>query len=275
MQYNAWNLDICAWSVVADLFSLVLLKPVSIAVCRIKLSANYIRLRSSSDCWYQYSVTYTPNIDSHGLRYKLLYTHSDVIGPARAFDGSILFLPRELSSKVRSSKVTIWLAVKARAENWMRYCDPLLPVTHPSHDSVEQTCAASHLFNFYKFCFQFCIVFCFYDIIIIIFEPYAVCRWPHYSVQILRLVLRWLLKSLWSRPSRCHPENAYRCITYYLRGTQVTKSIPSNIIYFYNTYICARHTPVGVRSRVSMCPVIERIGPRSSVQERLWNPSVV
>lgn len=66
------------------------------------MSANYIRLRSSSSHWYQYSVTYSPNIDSMGLRYKLLYAHEDQLGDARVFDGSVLFLPKELNSKVSS-----------------------------------------------------------------------------------------------------------------------------------------------------------------------------
>ncbi|XP_067935412.1 piwi-like protein Ago3 isoform X2 [Watersipora subatra] len=69
---------------------------------RINLSANYIRLKSKSSSWYQYSVSYSPNVDSRGMRYKLLYMHSDIIGPARVFDGNILFLPHELPSKVTS-----------------------------------------------------------------------------------------------------------------------------------------------------------------------------
>lgn len=70
--------------------------------CRVSLSANYIRLKSKNSNWYQYSVSYTPNVDSRGMRYKLLYTHDDVLGPAKVFDGSVLFLPHELPSKVSS-----------------------------------------------------------------------------------------------------------------------------------------------------------------------------
>ena len=68
--------------------------------CRLQLSGNYIRLKARSANWYQYSVKYSPNIDSRGKAFKLLYMHGDVIGPARVFDGNILFLPHELPSKV-------------------------------------------------------------------------------------------------------------------------------------------------------------------------------
>ncbi|KAM9321159.1 piwi-like protein 4 [Gastrophryne carolinensis] len=49
---------------------------------------------------YQYHVDYTPSITSVRLKAALLYSHEDVLGYARAFDGAMLFLSRKLKEKV-------------------------------------------------------------------------------------------------------------------------------------------------------------------------------
>ena len=69
------------------------------------LCANYIKLKSQTKGVYQYAVSYTPVIDSIGMRYRLLYEHSDVIGETKVFDGAILFLPIQLPSSVSQSTV--------------------------------------------------------------------------------------------------------------------------------------------------------------------------
>ncbi|KAM4047113.1 piwi-like protein 4 [Anomaloglossus baeobatrachus] len=49
---------------------------------------------------YQYHVDFNPSIASMRLKAALLYSHGDIIGSARAFDGAILFLSRKLENKV-------------------------------------------------------------------------------------------------------------------------------------------------------------------------------
>ncbi|XP_075707606.1 piwi-like protein 4 isoform X2 [Rhinoderma darwinii] len=49
---------------------------------------------------YQYHVDFNPSIASIRLKAALLYSHGDVLGSARAFDGAILFLARKLQNKV-------------------------------------------------------------------------------------------------------------------------------------------------------------------------------
>ncbi|KAM4808124.1 piwi-like protein 1 [Rhinophrynus dorsalis] len=63
----------------------------------IQLSTNHIKLISRPQ-WvlFQYHVDYNPQMESKLLRSALLYQHEELIGKARAFDGSILFLPKRL-----------------------------------------------------------------------------------------------------------------------------------------------------------------------------------
>ncbi|KAG9491305.1 piwi-like protein 4 [Eleutherodactylus coqui] len=49
---------------------------------------------------YQYHVDFSPSIVSMRLKAGLLYSHGDVLGTARAFDGAILFLSRKLQNTV-------------------------------------------------------------------------------------------------------------------------------------------------------------------------------
>ncbi|XP_075424811.1 piwi-like protein 1 isoform X1 [Ascaphus truei] len=63
----------------------------------IQLSTNHVRLVSRPQ-WvlYQYHVDYNPQMEARRLRFALLFQHEELIGKARAFDGSLLFLPRRL-----------------------------------------------------------------------------------------------------------------------------------------------------------------------------------
>ncbi|XP_065594749.1 piwi-like protein 1 isoform X1 [Cyrtonyx montezumae] len=67
----------------------------------IKLFANFFRLTSRPQ-WalYQYHIDYNPEMEARRLRSALLFQHEDLIGKTRAFDGSILFLPKKLANKI-------------------------------------------------------------------------------------------------------------------------------------------------------------------------------
>ncbi|NXU48963.1 PIWL1 protein, partial [Turnix velox] len=67
----------------------------------IKLTTNYFRLMSRPQ-WalYQYHVSYNPEMEARRLRSALLFQHEELIGKTHAFDGSILFLPKNLGNKV-------------------------------------------------------------------------------------------------------------------------------------------------------------------------------
>ncbi|KAM9391511.1 piwi-like protein 1 [Pholidichthys leucotaenia] len=67
---------------------------------RISLTANFFRIVSRPQ-WvlYQYHVDFNPPMESRKLRAALLYQHDDTLGPARSFDGGLLFLPHRLQNK--------------------------------------------------------------------------------------------------------------------------------------------------------------------------------
>ncbi|KMQ96034.1 piwi-like protein 1-like protein, partial [Lasius niger] len=68
---------------------------------RIEVFANYIDLKLDPERGlFQYEVKYSPDIDSIGLRRKLLTQHSTTIGRTRTFDGMILCLPKQLPQDV-------------------------------------------------------------------------------------------------------------------------------------------------------------------------------
>uniref|UniRef100_A0A3P8WK61 Piwi-like RNA-mediated gene silencing 1 n=1 Tax=Cynoglossus semilaevis TaxID=244447 RepID=A0A3P8WK61_CYNSE len=66
----------------------------------IQLSANYFRITSRPQ-WvlYQYHVDFNPPMESRRLRSALLFHHEEVLGSARSFDGTLLFLPNRLPNK--------------------------------------------------------------------------------------------------------------------------------------------------------------------------------
>ncbi|XP_056417479.1 piwi-like protein 4 isoform X2 [Hyla sarda] len=67
----------------------------------VKLLTNLFGLGLPSQ-WhlYQYHVDFNPALASMRLKSALLYSHGDILGTARAFDGAILFLSRKLQNKV-------------------------------------------------------------------------------------------------------------------------------------------------------------------------------
>lgn len=63
--------------------------------------ANYIDLKiESGKGLFQYEVKFMPDIDSRGLRRKLLNQHAVKLGRTRTFDGMTLFLPTKLPEDV-------------------------------------------------------------------------------------------------------------------------------------------------------------------------------
>ncbi|KAL6429603.1 hypothetical protein ACFW04_007503 [Cataglyphis niger] len=74
---------------------------VKIFFFRIEIFANYIDLKlDPGKGLFQYEVKYSPDIDSIGLRRKLLAQHSTSLGRTRTFDGMILYLPTKLPQDV-------------------------------------------------------------------------------------------------------------------------------------------------------------------------------
>lgn len=67
---------------------------------RVEAFSNYIDLTiESGRGLYQYEVKFSPDIDSRGLRNKLLNQHSAIIG-TRTFDGMMLYLPIKLPQDI-------------------------------------------------------------------------------------------------------------------------------------------------------------------------------
>jgi len=50
---------------------------------------------------YEYEVRFEPQVDSKGIRSKLLYECRDRLGETRTFDGTTLYLPFQLQDEVR------------------------------------------------------------------------------------------------------------------------------------------------------------------------------
>ncbi|XP_060081293.1 piwi-like protein 1 [Ylistrum balloti] len=65
------------------------------------LATNFFTFDCDED-WslYQYHVDFNPMIDSRKMRAGLLFTHADLLGPTRVFDGMILYLPHKLPQEV-------------------------------------------------------------------------------------------------------------------------------------------------------------------------------
>lgn len=68
--------------------------------------SNYIDMKiEPGKGLFQYEVKFSPDIDSTGLRRKLLNQHVDTLGRTRTFDGMILYLPKKLSQDVSLSSL--------------------------------------------------------------------------------------------------------------------------------------------------------------------------
>jgi aubergine-like protein len=52
---------------------------------------------------YEYEVRFEPELDSRGMKNKLLSEHRKELGDMKTFDGVTLYLPVQLQQEVRSS----------------------------------------------------------------------------------------------------------------------------------------------------------------------------
>ncbi|EGI70106.1 PREDICTED: protein argonaute-3 [Acromyrmex echinatior] len=72
---------------------------------KIEAYCNYVDLiLEPGKGLFQYEIKFSPNIDSIGLRRKLLNQHSVALGRTRIFDGTLLYLPIKLSQNVSHYK---------------------------------------------------------------------------------------------------------------------------------------------------------------------------
>ncbi|KAG7189003.1 hypothetical protein KM043_008597 [Ampulex compressa] len=88
----------------------------------ISLSANYLNIRlDPGKGLYQYEVKFSPDIDSIGLRRKVINQCSETLGKTKTFDGTLLYLPQKLESNdivlkcahpVEGSPVTVTIIFK-------------------------------------------------------------------------------------------------------------------------------------------------------------------
>ncbi|CAK8693256.1 unnamed protein product [Clavelina lepadiformis] len=77
-------------------------KPIPIAV-------NCVKVRCKNEAIYQYHVSFSPALDSKNMRYGMLNQQKEVIGHTKAFDGTILYLPKRLpqnETKLKSKRFT-------------------------------------------------------------------------------------------------------------------------------------------------------------------------
>ncbi|XP_031426226.1 piwi-like protein 2 [Clupea harengus] len=64
------------------------------------VGSNHIPIRCKNEAVYQYHVTFTPNVESIGMRFGMMKEHRSTTGDVIAFDGSILYLPLRLNEVV-------------------------------------------------------------------------------------------------------------------------------------------------------------------------------
>jgi len=64
------------------------------------MSTNYIAMKTREKCVYQYHVTFNPEVESRNGRFKLMKQLGSTLGPVKAFDGMILYLPIKLPDPV-------------------------------------------------------------------------------------------------------------------------------------------------------------------------------
>ncbi|XP_024131617.1 piwi-like protein 2 isoform X1 [Oryzias melastigma] len=71
----------------------------------ITIGSNHIPISCKNQAVYQYHVTFTPNIESMGMRFGMMKDHRSTTGEVMAFDGSILYLPIKLGDVVNLKSV--------------------------------------------------------------------------------------------------------------------------------------------------------------------------
>ncbi|XP_030647575.1 piwi-like protein 2 [Chanos chanos] len=69
------------------------------------IGSNHIPIHCKNQAVFQYHVTFTPNVESMGMRFGMMREHRSTTGDVVAFDGSILYLPVQLQEVVRLKSV--------------------------------------------------------------------------------------------------------------------------------------------------------------------------
>ncbi|KAK3514784.1 hypothetical protein QTP70_031016 [Hemibagrus guttatus] len=67
------------------------------------VGSNLVPIRCKNEAVFQYHVTFTPNVESVGMRFGMMKEHRSTTGDVVAFDGSILYLPKRLEECVSLS----------------------------------------------------------------------------------------------------------------------------------------------------------------------------
>lgn len=87
-------------------YNLIIIIIKIVFLCRTEIFSNYIDLKlEPGKGLFQYEVKFSPDIDSRGLRRKLLNQHSADLGRTKTFDGMLLYLPTKLSQNVSLSSM--------------------------------------------------------------------------------------------------------------------------------------------------------------------------
>uniref|UniRef100_A0A8C8M225 Piwi-like protein 2 n=1 Tax=Oncorhynchus tshawytscha TaxID=74940 RepID=A0A8C8M225_ONCTS len=69
------------------------------------IGSNHITIHCRNEAVYQYHVTFTPNVESMGMRFGMMKDHRPTTGEVVAFDGSILYLPVKMEEVVHLKSV--------------------------------------------------------------------------------------------------------------------------------------------------------------------------
>jgi len=70
----------------------------------IKITSNYLQLRQKKGSGiFEYEVKFNPPVDNRDQRFKLVNQHRELLGPAKSFDGTKLYVPK----KIRDTEVTV------------------------------------------------------------------------------------------------------------------------------------------------------------------------
>jgi hypothetical protein len=81
-------------------------------VCSVRLVTNYVRVTigKPEESIHEYRVSFSPRIDNFEIRKRFLIKHGrSVMGESRMFDGTILFLPKELPEKVKDERIVMMI----------------------------------------------------------------------------------------------------------------------------------------------------------------------
>jgi aubergine len=75
---------------------------------RINLTANYIQLKiCEKKGVFEYEVKFEPAVDAQYIRFELLNQLKEMIGIAKTFDGTALYLPFHTCEKVGLKKLKL------------------------------------------------------------------------------------------------------------------------------------------------------------------------